>query len=324
MKERAVLQVPLSKLIRLTAKRYIKRVEKSSMPTGYVNSARYCYTVWMRHLVVAHSAGMTEAPPSVVEIGPGRSLGSGIAAMLCGANQYYAADIAPYTDRRENGPVVDEIAELLRKREPIPGDTEFPKVYPRLQDYSFPDHILTPAILEASLAPARVAAIRAAVTGETADASGIRVVYETPDALKRGIPPGSIDMVFSQAAMQYVTDLDSYYQTMYKWLRPGGMITHQMQFTSEGITRDWNGFMAVSDFTWETLTHERLYVMSRQPCSWHITAMEKAGFKVAKCLRELGSSALTRRDLAPRYRQVPDEDLETRGVDLVGVKPGAG
>src|SRR6185295_10726374 len=57
---------------------------------GGIPSPRYCYSVWLRHLVAAHQAGITSLPKSVGELGPGDSLGTGFAALLSGAERYYA------------------------------------------------------------------------------------------------------------------------------------------------------------------------------------------------------------------------------------------
>lgn len=64
--------------------------------SGGTDSARYCYCVWLRHLVSLEAAGLGAAWPVVAELGPGDSLGTGIAALLCGVEQYYAFDVKPY------------------------------------------------------------------------------------------------------------------------------------------------------------------------------------------------------------------------------------
>src|SRR5687767_9884078 len=60
--------------------------------SGGTTSARYCYSVWLRHLVKAHESGLNSNPGNVAELGPGDSLGVGIAALLSGADHYYALD----------------------------------------------------------------------------------------------------------------------------------------------------------------------------------------------------------------------------------------
>jgi hypothetical protein len=70
--------------------------------TGGTVSARYCYSVWLRHLCMLHRHGLPTQFETVVELGPGDSLGVGLAALLTGAERYIALDALRYDDiRRE-------------------------------------------------------------------------------------------------------------------------------------------------------------------------------------------------------------------------------
>ena len=48
--------------------------------TGGTDSVRYCYSVWLRHLVLAYENGYKKIPERVAELGPGDSLGIGLSA----------------------------------------------------------------------------------------------------------------------------------------------------------------------------------------------------------------------------------------------------
>ncbi len=50
--------------------------------TGGTNSSNYCYSVYLRHLVLLYENGMQNLPKSIVEIGPGDSLGIGLNAII--------------------------------------------------------------------------------------------------------------------------------------------------------------------------------------------------------------------------------------------------
>ena len=50
--------------------------------TGGTSSARYCYSVWLRHLSLLKENGMHNIPETIAEIGPGDSLGIGLNALI--------------------------------------------------------------------------------------------------------------------------------------------------------------------------------------------------------------------------------------------------
>src|SRR3990172_2590565 len=58
---------------------------------------RYCYAVWMRHLIKLHEHQFA-LPDTVVELGPGGSIGAGLAAILSGASTYTALDASPHAN----------------------------------------------------------------------------------------------------------------------------------------------------------------------------------------------------------------------------------
>ena len=77
--------------------------------TGGTNSARYCYSVWLRHLFMAKLNGLTTHPDVIAELGPGDSLGIGLAALLSGANKYYAFDAVQYATNKRNFEIFYEL-----------------------------------------------------------------------------------------------------------------------------------------------------------------------------------------------------------------------
>jgi len=131
--------------------------------SGGTVSARYCYSVWLRHLIMAQQGGCSTTPEVVAELGPGDSLGIGMAALLTGATKYYAFDVVAYANTERNLQVFDELVALFQAREPIPSEIEFPHVKPYLQRYDFPHAILSSERLDRALAPGRVDALRRAV-----------------------------------------------------------------------------------------------------------------------------------------------------------------
>jgi hypothetical protein len=93
---------------------------------------------------------MQTIPNTIAELGPGDSLGVGLAAMLSGVNDYYSLDIVRYSNTTHNIKVFDELVELFKTRAARP-----PRGWPDYDMYLdqrlFPSIILTKEKLEASL-----------------------------------------------------------------------------------------------------------------------------------------------------------------------------
>src|SRR5205814_6514493 len=109
---------------------------------GGTSSPRYCYSVWLRHLVSSAAHGLKVPPRVVAELGPGNSLGIGLSALLSGAERYHAFDVVPHAQVKRNLAVLDELIALFEKRADIPGPDEFPQVHPLLSSYAFPRRLL--------------------------------------------------------------------------------------------------------------------------------------------------------------------------------------
>jgi len=110
--------------------------------TGGTIESRYCYSVWMRHLKNWNTIN-DKVPEIIAELGPGDSLGIGFAALLSGSKQIHSLDVVKYWDSKRNLKIFEELIELFKNRTNIPDNTEYPKVKPIIEDYSFPSKILS-------------------------------------------------------------------------------------------------------------------------------------------------------------------------------------
>lgn len=282
---------------------------------GANTQARYCYSVWLRHLVSWRRAGMAAPISAVAELGPGNSLGTGSAALLSGVNRYYALDVVPYS--KTSADLVEAIAGLYRRRVDIPGEDEFPELKPRLDSYRFPHDVLANADLDASLAPERIRQVRLAVQRPGGRQGDIIVQYFVPWNDSSVIEPGSVDAAFSQAVMEHVNDVDATYYALSRWLREGGYMSHQIDFRSHGLATDWNGHWAYGGFLFRMARGRRPYLLNRKPMSAHIGAIQRAGFEILDRLPVRGDRGIARSQLAPPFRGMSEEDLSTSGLFVV-------
>lgn len=284
--------------------------------TGGTDSARYCYSVWLRHLIFSQATGrFPRGIPSVVaELGPGDSIGIGVAALLSGAERYYALDLVRYSDLGRAHSILDELVQLFRARAPVPGATEFPALKPALDSYSFPAHLLDDRAMAAALSGERVAAIRDAI--DRAGNAPTMIVYQAPWNDPSIIQPGSVDFIFSQAVLEHVDNLDGVYAAMHRWLKPAGFMSHQIDFKCHRKADTWNGHWTYSDLAWKIVVGRRKYLLNRAPHSRHLALLAENAFKVVSDRPIRSPSTLARRQLATRFRGMSEEDLTTSGAYL--------
>jgi hypothetical protein len=289
--------------------------------TGGTLSARYCYSVWLRHLVRIWAKGALNQLNAVAELGPGDSLGIGLSAVLSGADRYYALDTKEHANRSSNLRVLGELIDLFRSRTPIPDDTEFPHVFPKLANYSFPQEVLSDARLAIALHERRVEKIRNAVTGHAPPADlQIEVRYVAPWNTEQMQVAKQVDLVFSQAVLEHVEDIRSTYKGLYALLRPGGLMSHTIDFRCHGTTTDWNGHWTLSDSIWRLIRGTRPYLINRLPYSAHKDAICNCGFKISAEDVRIGPP-LKRTTLAARFSSLSDSDLVTSGVYIQAIRP---
>jgi hypothetical protein len=285
------------------------------------DSARYYYSIWLRHLVMTAKNGLDTAPAAVAELGPGGFLGVGLAALMSGADRYYALDAVPYIQQNRNLEVFHELVTLFNKREHIPNQEEFPEAKPTLDSYDFPDQILTEQRLEKAMDPARLRSIEECLShSELLDGPNTPIVYIAPWNDAGAVGENSIDMIISQAVLEHVANPSQVYGACYSWLKKGGLMSHQIDYKSHGITRSWNGHWTYSNFLWRLIKGRRPYLLNREPHSVHLDLIRRWGFKVIYNLPIKGHSDISRGELAGTYKTMSDDDMVTTGAFVQAVK----
>jgi methyltransferase family protein len=281
-------------------------------------SARYCYGVWLKHMVMLHESGMRTLPTALAELGPGDSLGTGLAAMLSGVDHYYALDVVQHSSIEINLRIFDELVELFQKRAPRPVKG-WPDYDPHLDRNLFPGHILTEEVLRRALAPQRLARVRNAIVQGRSSGPEVTINYLAPWADERAIRPGSVDVVLSHDVLAEVADLEAAYRALHTWLKPGGLMTHQIGFACGSFTGHWNGYWSCPEPVWKIFKGRRPFVMNRQPCSVHLALVEKQGFRVV-CKLKRYRNGIRRSQLASQWRSLSDDDLNCAGLFVQAVK----
>jgi SAM-dependent methyltransferase len=301
--------LPLSKGV-LTWVPVLDAWRKHHATTGGTDTARYCYSVWLRHLLTLDPHGFKITGARVGELGPGDSIGIGLAALLSGASQYVGLDILPFSAKANLETIFEELVQLYSNKEPIPDHNEFPRVRPRLPSYEFPSHLM-----DRDNFSHRVAGVRRELRADLRSRHFIdyRAPWTSPDA----IAAASLDLIFSQAVLEHVDGLEETYKAMFHWLKPGGYASHVIDFTSHGLSPFWNGHWAFSDWQWTLVRGRREYLLNREPLNSHLRIAQNSGFELLAANSDHSDSGLTEGALSRRFQKLNDEDRRTRGVALI-------
>lgn len=284
-------------------------------------SSEYCYSVWLRHSHQLHHCGLIEdisQIEKVAEIGPGDSLGIGMAALLSGANAYYGFDVIEHAALEKNFKVAEEINSYFSEKRDIPHKgSRFKATKPYLDNYDFPSQAFEENIQESQLNH-RLKEIKQALRKD--GDSSLTIEYMVPWYEKESDIKGQIDLCFSQAVMEHVLKVDHAYKSMYDWLKPGGIISHQIDFKSHEMTNEWEGHWFIKGRMWEFLMHGRKYPINRLPYSAHVKAIEKAGFTIKNIIKDERPNNFPSKTPNIKGVEFTEEDRTTASALIQAVK----
>ena len=281
----------------------------ASQKGGVKNTGRYCYSVWLRHLVKAHENGFNTFPNNVAEFGPGDSLGVGFAALLSGSKKYIAFDAQPSISTKNNLKIFEEVLDLFSKRADIPDENEFQRVKPFLKSYKFPKHILDDERLSSSLRKDKIKQIRDSISN-TDDPNSI--IQYRADFYNCDLE-NEFDMVLSQAVLEHVDDLKKTYEFIYQILKDYGFISNQIDFKSHSTAQSWDGHWKYSSLVWKIIRGNSNWLLNRMPFSNHLAFLEENNFKNIKTSRNLSDPTFCRDQLAKEFFLISELDRKTSG-----------
>ena len=301
------------------------RAEGYKGTAGTVSGA-YCYSVWMRHQALIAKAVPDHRPKVVVELGPGDSVGVGCAALLSGVDRYIGLDVVDHLRPEHDLKVLDELVTLFERRAPIPNDKQFPNLEPKLRSYAFPKKLYADdAPRQIRLDRDRVGAIRAVLLDERA-----AVLYDDKPLgylapwNDRSVDRESADLVLTQSVLQDMANgdraskLEQTFASMAKWLKRGGVMSHQIDFSFPGGA-EWNHHWRYSDAAWLMVRGNRPFFENREPLSTYLELCEENGCEVVS-VKRVEREGIPRERMAPRFRDLSEQDVRTAAAHIVAVK----
>lgn len=231
-------------------------------------SAEFCYSIFLRHYSHAAAAGRFRAPmpEHVAELGPGSSLGVGLCALICGAQVYYALDLVDYTDPARNLAIFDQLVKFFRERRPVIRDDV---TFPEPLAWEFPDALVVSS-------DRRLEELRKDL--HTQGGRFIRMAVPWTDATV--VPSRSIGWLWSHSVLEHVDDIEHAWQSCARWIASDGVMTHNIDYRSHGLTKHWDGHWGVSDHWWKVLRGRRPYLINRLPHSVQMKIAKESGLAI--------------------------------------------
>ncbi|WP_033960045.1 class I SAM-dependent methyltransferase [Psychroserpens jangbogonensis] len=285
------------------ARKYLRKSDTAG------SNSLYCYGIWMKHLKY-WSLLNNKTPEVVVEIGPGNSLGVGLAALISGSETLYALERTQFWNTETNIRVFDELVALF-KTEKKTKKINIESVRTVDEELGFPSDILTKVYLSQCLNTERLKKIRKELS-DPSNPNNAHIHSVIPWESIDAIEDNKVDYIFSHTVLQHIDDLPNTYKAMNKWLKNGGCISHKIDFKSMNTTKLWNQHWTLNDAEWQIVTGGT-NLINREPLSSHLKFLEINGFEIIQEIKDSSDNELSAEDLSDKFKQLNISDLTTSG-----------
>jgi SAM-dependent methyltransferase len=251
---------------------------------GEMQDPDYVFKVFNKHLI---SSGLSDRPDLVgLEMGPGDSVGSAVAAKAMGFSAFYLVDAGDYANRDVE--TYKEMSRICSREDLAPPDLE--------RASSFNDIL-----------------------------AACNAVYSTNGLQSyRDIPTASVDFIFSQAVLEHVrrNEFAQIAAEMRRILKPDGVASHQVDLRDH-LGGGLNNMRIASDW-WETdLMARSGFYTNRIRYSEMCRIFEQAGFLVdVKSAARWNVAPIATKQLSPEFQHLSQDDLLVSGFHVL-LRPSA-
>jgi len=239
------------------------------------SNAIYCYTLWMKILNFLLINNRSVDIKCIAEIGTGGSLGLGICALLTGAEQYTALDIEEDLDVVKNLQLLNEIVDLFKSSKRVPSHVLYDQLNVKIDGFEYYNQVYDQSILDNFQSSERIEEIRKCILLKKSNLIQINNNWmEDYQLINR------FDFVFSRAVMEHVNKPDEVYHNLNMALKINGLMFHDIEFHSHGITKDWNTHKNINENIWRIIKGKRPYFLNRYEYIDHYNMIQNNNFKI--------------------------------------------
>lgn len=225
---------------------------------------------------------------SIIEIGPGDLLTSGMALLAAGASSYTSVDR-----------FVGDYSRAAGKQWYTGIQEAWPRLYPQ---HPWPDWLDAATFPEAN--QDRVSALDVAIEQLTE-------------------PIGPVDVVCSFQVGEHVSDIDSFARATALMIKPDGVAVHRIDFGPHDVWDSYQDplvFLRFPDWLWHLMGSER-GTPNRRRSHEMIAAFKRAGLSVEiDGVENFTPAQVDISKFRPRFRRMPQESVLVKTIYLVARK----
>lgn len=239
------------------------------------SDALFCYTLWMKILNFLKKNNYPVQFESIAEIGTGGSLGLGICALLTGTAKYTALEIENNNNPKKNLQLFEEILTLFQANTKVPSSQLFTQINIKVDDFEYYNQIIDQTELNKLMSSDRIDEIKESISSSSSKLIEYNYSWEHAPHVQ-----SCFNFVFSRAVMEHVNSPEIVYKNISKVLESGGIMLHDIEFHSHGITKTWYGHNDLNDKIWKIIRGNRNYSINRLNYSEHCNLIKDNRFQI--------------------------------------------
>ncbi|MGK9477953.1 methyltransferase domain-containing protein [Melioribacter sp. OK-6-Me] len=138
---------------------------------------------------------------------------------------------------------------------------------------------------------------------------------------KGSVEENSLDLILSNAVMEHVFDISSYYKIMFDLLKPGGYCSHVIDYKALEFSKIWYEHWYLNKTIWKFLMHGRMYFINRLPHSYHISTQKNIGYEILLEEKIFNEKANFKKISKEIRKYFTEEDLSISSAHVIARKP---
>ena len=303
----------------LTRIPYVNRIilKRFYKNTGGTIDADYCLLVWGKHIDLLLKNNWKPKCKSVLELGPGDSLGVGIVAVLSGVKSYCAVDVLSYDVISKSILVLNQLKGIIESGQTI---EENEKIKPHFDSTAEWVNKFLINLRQNEDLKLLFSKIELDLNNLFDTNYKCNYIKYLPLDKYLTSSDGRFDLIFSQSVLEYIGELVPAFQKMHVQLNSNGWISHEVDLSCMRTSDRWDGHWSYPNWLWKIMKGKRPFFINRFTCDFYSKELEKSIWRNVKFLSYKKAIQTPKNELAKDYKILEDETLQTASIYFIAQK----